>query len=173
MLGNLKESLQALLAVAALAAVFWGVRHYSRAELRASLEDDASASEGSEFARPREPSPQSTQRPSGPRSAHIPSRLLNLPVCADLADALRRLQSASGQLQEDSGPPDDRRTAPAREAYHQAVVDVRAELQVLYSLVAPEQYEELRTHVIERALPDVPSRVAVWRAVNPDQEVSL
>lgn len=174
MFASLKETLQALLAISVLAAVFWGVRHHSLAELRAANEDQsAAASSSGHFSAPPEALSQEAKRHHGPRRPGIPSHSLDLPVCADLSEALQQMQAAAARLGDGSGSNDGRPNTPAESEYEAAVSHVRAELQMLHTLVAPEQYEELCSLLIERTLPDDLSRLAARRLMDSGEEVAL
>lgn len=173
MFASLKETLQALIAIAVLGAVFWGVRSHSRAELRAENEDHPLASQSDHFSAPREALSQGAKRHSGPRRPGIPSHSLDLPICADLSEALQQMQAAASRLRDGSALNVSQPGAIAQNEYQVAVSHVRAELQILHTLVPPEQYDELCCHVIERTLPDDLSRLAAQQLVNPSEGVSL
>lgn len=173
MFASLKETLQALIAISVLAAVFWGVRYHSRAELRAANEDNAAAGQSDQFKAPRDSLSQGAKRHSGPRRPGIPSHFLDLPICADLSDALQQMQAAASRLRDGSASNASHPDTMAQNAYQVAVSRVRAELQILHTLVPPEQYEGLCCHVIERTLPDDLSRLAAEQFVNPSEGVAL
>ena len=173
MFASLKETLQALLAISVLATVFWGAKQHSLAVLRASNEVQPAAGSPDDFRASRQASSQVAKRHGSPRHPGIHSRFLDLPICADLSEALQQMQAAAVRLGDGSDLYDGRRSTTAQDEYQAAVSRVRAELQILHALVAPEQYEGLCTHVIERTLPDNLSRLAARRLVNSGAGMAL
>jgi len=170
MLANFKQSAQGIAAVAVLAAVFWGVRHHSLAELTASSDDGSAASAADELREAHVASPSAAKRMAGLRRPSIPTNAKNLPACADLADALRRLQAARSQLLETASRID---AEAAQDQYGLATSQVRIELSKLHALVAPDQYASLCGQVIAATLPDDTSRRSAWELVNSGEGISL
>ena len=173
MLANFKESAQGIAAVAVLAAVFWGVRHHSLAELTASSDDGSAASAADELRQAHAASPPAAKRMAGLRRPSIPANAKNLPACADLADALRLLQAARTQLLETSSRIDAEAAEAAQDQYGLATSQVRVELSKLHALVAPDQYPSLCGQVIAATLPDDTSRRSAWELVNSGEGISL
>jgi hypothetical protein len=173
MLANFKESAQGIAAIAALAAVFWGVRLHSLAELTASSDDGSAASGVSEFRQAHVASTATPKRLAGPRRPSIPTQARNLPACEDLADALRLLQAARTQRQQTSSRTDADAAEAAQAQYGYAVSQVRVELSKLYGLIEPDQYAILCGEVIGETLPDDTSRLSAWELVSSGEGMSL
>jgi hypothetical protein len=173
MLAKFKESAQGIAAIVALAAVFWSVKHHSLTELTASSGVPSGARVGAEFDRTYAVASGAAERIAGPQRASIPTDARDLPVCADLADALRLLQAARTQLLATASRIDADTASVARDQYRHAISHVRVELSKLHTLVAPDQYERLSRQVISATLPDDMPRLYSWELADPGERVSL
>lgn len=173
MFAKFKESAQGIAAIAALATVFWGVRHCSLATLTASSGGAAAASAADKFRPAHKVASTTAKHTSSPRRPSIPTNARNLPACADLADALQLLQAARTQLLETASRIDGEAASAAQDQYRHAISQVRVELSRLHTLVAPDQYASLCRQVISATLPDDMSRLYVWELENPGQGISL
>jgi hypothetical protein len=140
------------------------------AELTASSDDGSAASAADELREAHAASPSAAKRMAGLRRPSIPTNAKNLPACADLADALRRLQAARSQLLETASRID---AEAAQDQYGLATSQVRIELSKLHALVAPDQYASLCGQVIAATLPDDTSRRSAWELVNSGEGISL
>jgi hypothetical protein len=173
MLAKFKESAQGIAAIAALAAVFWGVKHHSLATLTAASDEPAAANAAGGFSSVQEVASTDAKRISSPRRPSIPTNARNLPVCADLADALRLPQAARTQLLEAASRIDADAASAAKDQYRHAISQVRVELSRLHTLVAPDQYASLCRQVISATLPDDMSRLYGWELEDSSEGISL
>ena len=159
---KLKETLQGVVAIAVLVALFWTVKQHSFAGLAASDSRDNAADLASNSNRVEPGMSSDADGTLHLEDQSIPSDVMTLPACADLAGALRQLHEARTRLLEATSKPNaDAPTGP-QDRYREAISTVRVELSKVHDLLAPDEYQVVCQELIAATLPDDTGSAYSW-----------